>query len=112
MLIPDLESRFQAVAVPRSTSPQDPAFLPCPFLIQFVGPLRNAALMSLSTPCGLFSGACILTARTGERRGAWHSRRGATDGGFLAHRFPPHAAVFIVVDSASVSASVDTTVVE
>src|SRR4029077_6416764 len=79
---------------------QGPAFLPSPFLIQLVGALRKAAVMSLSTPCGLFSGACILTARTGERRGAWHWRRGATDSGFLAHRFPLHAAVFIVVDSA------------
>src|SRR6266849_9270296 len=73
---------------------QGPAFLPSPLLIQFVGALRNAALMSLSTPCCLFSGACILTARTGMRRGAWHCRRGSTYGGFLAHRFPPHADAF------------------
>src|SRR2546425_10310231 len=79
---------------------QGPAFLPSPLLIQFVGALRNAALMRLSTPCGLFSGACILTARTGVRRGARQCRRGSADGGFLAQRFPSPASAFVVVDSA------------
>lgn len=79
---------------------QGVAFLPPPLFIQFIGSLRNAPLMGFSTPCGLFSRACLLSRRICLRR---CGRLSWSDGSFLAHCFPPRTALSIVVNLAKLS---------